>query len=37
MPSLSDIANDEEHKVGTFENNPGWNPELGALRIGLLP
>jgi uncharacterized protein YukE len=37
LPSLRDITNYEEQKVATFENNPGWNPELGALRIGLLP
>lgn len=37
LPSVSDVENYEEQKAATFENSPSWNPELGALRIGLLP
>ncbi len=37
LPTVSQLETDEEQKIAGFESNPGWNPELGALRIGLLP
>lgn len=41
MPSISslehDLINQVEQRGFEFEQNSGWNPELGAARIALLP
>ncbi len=37
IPSIDDIKNDVQQRAAEFETNSGWNPELGALRVGLLP
>jgi hypothetical protein len=36
-PTVDDIKNDVQQRAAEFETNSGWNPELGALRVGLLP